>query len=63
MNQKTVKQLRKIMGYQSDSPEQKRHFKRLKKQYKSLSKEAKPIFIKKLEKIYDVNSPHSNLKL
>tara|TARA_R100000008_G_scaffold45674_1_gene26826 strand:- start:1737 stop:1928 length:192 start_codon:yes stop_codon:yes gene_type:complete len=63
MNQKTVKKLRQIIGYQADSPEQKRHFKRLKKQYNKLSEEAKPLFLEKLAKIYDNTDSNINLNL
>ena len=55
MNQKTVKELKRIIGYTEDVPEQKRHFKRLKKQYMKLSEGAKPIFLDKLKKMYDNN--------
>ena len=63
MNQKTAKKLRQIIGYQPDSPEQKRHFKRLKKQYNKLSDGAKPIFLDKLAKIYDNKDGNINLNL
>ena len=53
LNKSSIKELKKIIGYNSDTPELKKHFKRLKKQYSSLSTAAKPIFLDKLRKIYD----------
>jgi len=53
VNQKTVKELKRIIGYSKDIPEQKRHYKRLKKQYADLSEAAKPIFLDKLRQMYN----------
>jgi hypothetical protein len=55
VSQKKIKELKKIIGYTKDVPEQKRHFKRLKKQYMGLSGGAKPIFLDNLRKLYDNN--------
>lgn len=53
MNKKICKRLKHAIGYDKDIPEMKRHYKRLKKQYSKLSKEARVIFLDKLNKIYD----------
>jgi len=55
VNQKTVKKLKKIIGYQPESPEMKRHLNRLKIQYSQLSHEAKPLFIASLKKMYEID--------
>lgn len=55
MNQKKVKELKKIINYEEDDPAIKRLFKRLKAQYNGLSSKAKPIFIEKLKKTYNIN--------
>lgn len=56
MNNQTVKELKKIIGYSEEDPTQKRLFKRLKKQYKSLSGGARRIFLDKLAKTYNINN-------
>ena len=53
MNQKLTKRLKEIIGYQKEDPIQKKHFKRLKKKYLSLSSGARKIFLKDLEKVYN----------
>jgi len=53
VNQSTSKQLKKIIGYDKDVPELRRHYKRLKKQYIKLSNPARIIFLDKLNKMYD----------
>jgi len=54
MNQKTIKELKKIIHYEKGDPSQERVLSRLKKQYKKLSSKAKPIFIQKLKKTYNI---------
>jgi hypothetical protein len=56
LNNQTVKELKKIIGYSEEDPTQKRLFKRLKKQYKSLSGGARRIFLDKLAKTYNINN-------
>lgn len=56
MNNQTVKELKKIIGYSEEDPTQKRLFKRLKKQYKALSGGARRIFLDKLAKTYNINN-------
>jgi len=53
LNQKTSKELKRIIGYQKDNPEMKRHLKRLKKQYLNLSDDAKPLFLASLRAMYN----------
>ena len=53
MNQKTVKRLKKIINYEKGDETNKRLFNRLKKQYNGLSEGAKPIFLDKLENMYN----------
>jgi len=53
VNQSTAKQLKKIIGYNKEVPEQRRHYKRLKKEYIKLSTGARIIFLDKLNKMYD----------
>jgi hypothetical protein len=53
MNQKTIKELKKIINYEKGEPSQTRLLSRLKKQYKGLSTGARPIFIKKLKDMYN----------
>jgi len=55
MNQRAVKKLKKIIGYQRDDPVVKKHFKRLKKKYNSLLPPAREIFLKDLEQVYNIN--------
>lgn len=47
MNNKKAKELRKIINF--DDEISKRVYKRLKKQYKKLSADARPIFIKQIK--------------
>ncbi len=53
MNSKKVKELKKIINFQKGDPSQKRLFNRLKKQYSKLSKDARPIFLDKLNETYN----------
>ena len=53
MNRQVTKRLKEIIGYQGDDPTQKKHFKRLKKKYLSLSSGARKIFLAELEKVYN----------
>jgi len=53
MNSQKTKELKRIINYDKDIPSQKRLFKRLKKQYIGLSKEARLIFLDKLNKMYN----------
>jgi|7_EtaG_2_1085326.scaffolds.fasta_scaffold86443_3 hypothetical protein len=53
MNNQTVKKLKNIIGYQPDDPILKKHFKRLKKKYTSLSTSARQAFLIELEKTYN----------
>jgi hypothetical protein len=48
MNNKKAKELRKLINF--DDEISKRVYKRLKKQYKKLSADAKPIFINQIKK-------------
>ena len=48
MNNKKAKELRKLINFDDDIS--KRVYKRLKKQYKKLSANAKPIFISEIKK-------------
>jgi hypothetical protein len=47
MNNKKAKELRKIINF--DDEISKRVYKRLKKQYKKLSADARPVFIKQIK--------------
>ncbi len=53
MNQKTVKKLKKTINYEQEDDTSRRLFKRLKKQYSRLSEKAKPIFLDKLQDMYN----------
>lgn len=53
MNQKTIKELKKIINYEKGDSSQTRLLSRLKKQYKGLSAGARPIFIQKLKDMYN----------
>jgi hypothetical protein len=53
MNQSASKELKKIIGYSKDLPEMRRHYKRLKNEYKKLSGPARIIFVDKLKKMYN----------
>jgi hypothetical protein len=53
MNQKTIKELKKIINYDKSDPTQKRVLNRLKKQYSQLSSGARFIFVDKLKKMYN----------
>lgn len=53
MNQKTIKELKKIINYEKGDASQSRLLSRLKKQYNELSSGARPIFIKKLKDMYN----------
>ncbi len=53
MNQKTIKELKKIINYDKSDPTQKRVLNRLKKQYSELSSGARFIFVDKLKNIYN----------
>jgi hypothetical protein len=55
MNKKTCVELKRIIGYNEDTPTLRRHYKRLKKQYNKLSTEAKPLFLEKLRETYNIN--------
>ena len=48
MNNKKAKELRKLVNFDDDIS--KRVYKRLKKQYRKLSADAKPIFINEIKK-------------
>jgi len=54
MNQRTVKKLKSIIGYQENDPIIKKHFKRLKKKYMKLSAPAREIFLQELRTAYNV---------
>ncbi len=54
MNKQKCLELKRIIGYNEDTPTLKKHYKRLKKQYKSLSPKAKPLFLEKLRKTYNI---------
>jgi hypothetical protein len=54
MNNKKAKELRKLINF--DDEISKRVYKRLKKQYKLLSRSARPIFIKELKKTLNADS-------
>ena len=53
MNKKKCLELKRIIGYNEDTPTLKKHYKRLKKQYQKLSPEAKPLFLEKLRETYN----------
>lgn len=55
MNQKTVKELKKIINFDKSIPSQRRLLSKLKVQYSNLSWGAKPIFLEKLRDIYNNN--------
>ena len=55
MNKSVCRELKNIIGYNEDTPTLKTHYKRLKKQYQQLSAKARPIFLKKLRDMYNVN--------
>ena len=54
MNKQKCLELKRIIGYNEDTPTLKKHYKRLKKQYQSLSTAAKPLFLEKLRKTYTI---------
>jgi hypothetical protein len=53
MNKKISKKLRKIIPPTDEIS--RRNYQRAKEKYKSLSSEARPIFIKELEKVFSLN--------
>jgi len=54
MNKKKCLELKRIIGYNEDTPTLKKHYKRLKKQYLRLSPEARPLFLEKLRETYNI---------
>jgi hypothetical protein len=53
MNQKTIKEIKKIINYEKGDPAQKRVLNKLKKQYSNLSSGARRIFLDKLQNLYN----------
>jgi len=55
MNKKKISEIKKIINYDSSNPEQKRLFRRLKKQYQSLSNSKRLLLISDLKKTFNDN--------
>ena len=58
MNNKISKKIRKIIPPTNEI--NRRNYKRAKEKYKSLSNDAKPIFLEKLSKIFNLDSSSMN---
>jgi len=53
MNQKAIKEIKKIINYEKGDPAQKRVLDKLKRQYSNLSSGARRIFLDKLQNLYN----------